>query len=100
MSGAKGRSGGARPGAGRKPRDPGTFAVPVTEDPLAFMLSVMNDSQADPRLRLQAAIAAAQYKHVKKGEGGKGDERKSKAKEAGAGKFAPSAPPKLVVNNG
>ena len=46
-----------------------------------------------------AAVAAAQYVHIKKGDGGKKDEDAEKAKKAGSGKFAPSAPPKLVVNN-
>ena len=52
--------------------------------------------------QVRAAIAAVQYTHPKMGEGGK---KQKKAAEAGqvagaGGKFAPRAPPRLVVNNG
>ena len=51
-------------------------------------------------LQVRAAIAAVQYTHLKRADGGKKEERHDAAKEAAAGgKFAPSAPPKLVVNN-
>jgi hypothetical protein len=49
--------------------------------------------------QVRAAIAAVQYTHTKKGDGGKKDEQAEAAKKAGGGKFASSAPPKLVVNN-
>lgn len=49
--------------------------------------------------QIRAAIAAVQYTHTKKGDGGKKDDQASKAKKAASGKYAPSAPPKLVVNN-
>lgn len=108
MAGVKGRSGGARPntggarpGAGRKPKPVEPLSVDVTDDttPLAFLLSVQNDAGADPQLRVRAAIAAAQYMHLKKGDGGIKDERADKAKQAASGKFGAAAPPKLVVNN-
>ena len=51
-------------------------------------------------LQVRAAIAAVQYTHTKKGDGGKKDEKEEAAKRAGKGKFASAAPPKLVVNNG
>ena len=79
MAGAKGRSGGARPGAGRKPKVWAELKVPKGEDPLKFLLAVMDDATADPRLRVRAAVAAVQYTHPKKGEGGKKDERKQAA---------------------
>lgn len=126
MAGQPGRSGGARPGAGRpkgsknaKPRakpgpkpsaDPpapedGAAVTPnalkPADDPLDFLLGVMNNLAADPRLRVRAAIAAVQYKHTKRGDGGKRDEVADKAKKAGAGRFAPPKPPlKLVGNSG
>jgi len=34
----------------------------------------MNDGEQDPRLRVRAAAAAAQYVRVEKGDGGKTDE--------------------------
>lgn len=102
MAGVKGRSGGARKGAGRKPKPkapPPVLDVPAGQDPLTFLLSVMNNGEVDPRLRVRAAVAAAQYVHTKQGEGGKKDAAERAAGTAAAGKFAPSAPPRLVVNN-
>lgn len=49
-------------------------------------------------LQVRAAIAAVQYTHAKKGEGGKKDEKAEAAKAAGQGRFgAPPAPPRLVT---
>jgi phage terminase small subunit len=121
MAGVKGRSGGprknsggTRAGAGRKPKA-GAAAksanaggrgkpkepppLPVTDEPLTFLLAVQNDKNIDIRQRVRAAIAAAQYKHTKRSDGGKRDEAADRAKKAGAGKFAPPRAPKLVVNN-
>lgn len=51
-------------------------------------------------IQVRAAIAAVQYTHMKKGDGGKKEEQADKAKKAGAGKFASSAPPRLAAANG
>lgn len=51
-------------------------------------------------LQVRAAVAAVQYTHTKKGDGGKKDEEAEKAKKAGTGKFAAAAPPKLVATGG
>jgi hypothetical protein len=50
-------------------------------------------------LQVRAAIAAVQYTHTKRGDGGKKDEAADKAKKVAAGRFAPRVAPKLVVNN-
>ena len=107
MAGVKGRSGGprpnsggARPGAGRKPKPAPLLQLPPGQDPLAFLLGVMNDNTVDARLRVRAAVAAAQYVHPKRAEGGKKEAAARAAKESSAGRFAPKEPPKLVVNNG
>ena len=95
--------GGARAGAGRKPQpkeEKLTLATNGHQTPLEFLLSVMNDNDVDDKLRLDAAKTAAQYCHPKKGEGGKKDERQDAADKARTGKFAPSAPPRLIVNRG
>lgn len=109
MAGVKGKSGGprknsggARVGAGRKPQtqeEKLTIATNGAQSPLEFLLSVMNDNEIDDRLRIDAAKTAAQYCHLKKGDGGIKDEKQEAAKKAGAGKFGASAPPKLIVNN-
>ena len=97
--GARPNSGGARPGAGRPPKrdeEKRTIVTSGKQTPLEFLLSVMNDNEADDRLRLDAAKTAAQYMHAKKGEGGKKEEQKDAAKKA-ANKFAALPPPLKVV---
>ena len=120
--------GGARPGAGRKPKaTPAAACPPVTKNgikedpkwpfgrmekpaepaappaveqsPLDYLLEVMRDSEVDPRVRLQAASLAAPLCHAKKGEAGKKEEKDAAAKKAHS-RFAPAAPPKLVAAGG
>ena len=113
MAGVKGRSGGARPntggkraGAGRKPKikpveSTNALVPPVpgtTKTPLEFLELVMNDLQAPLKDRIRAAVAAAQYRHGKVGEGGKKNAKQEAAKVVTAGRFGSGAPPRLVVN--
>jgi len=106
MAGVKGKSGGprknaggARPGAGRKPK----AAVATVEIPECDMLKMLQDVALGrvvaSTLQVRAAIAAVQYTHAKAGEAGKKDGRQDAAKKAASGKFGATAPPKLVVNN-
>lgn len=112
MAGVKGKSGGprpnsggARPGAGRKPKPKCPAVLPIepqveTPGEPVDMLRLLQDValgrlEATP-LQVRAAIAAVQYTHTKRHDGGKRDEDAEKAKKAGAGKFAPAAPPRLV----
>ena len=74
-------------------------AMEVGMTPLDYMLSVMNDSEAECERRDKMAVSAAPYVHGKKGEGGKKEEKQDAAKKASAGKFAPSMAPRLVSNN-
>lgn len=75
--------GGFRPGAGRPrgsraaggaasahPTGPRTGAAGPA-DPLAYLLAVMNDPEADPARRDRAAIAALPYLHARPGAEGK-----------------------------
>lgn len=116
--------GGYRPGAGRPkgakssgtPKEPQKQGMPkapkVPQDitdaaaaenltPLEYMLKVMNDpKEKDKARRDRMAVAAAPFCHPRKGEGaGKKQEKDNRAKDAGSGKFAPSAAPKLAVVN-
>ena len=95
MAGVKGRSGGARPGAGRKPKQPEVIEIVmpiVVTDPVEFLERVMSDPMADAKLRVDAAKALLPYKHAKKGEVGKKEEAAERAKSA-ASKFKPATPP-------
>ena len=88
----------------RMPPAPGpadeAFDIPPTADPVEFLTKVMNEPAADLRLRIDAAKAMLPFKHKKLGEGGKKDLKDEAAKTAGAGKFSPTAPPKLVAAGG
>ena len=110
MAGQPGKSGGARQGAGRKPAKVKLLPEIVEaleqkvsdlsqQTPLDFLLSVMRNPNVEEKLRIDAAKTAAQYCHLKKGDGGIKEEKAEKAKKAGAGKFGAAAPPKLIVNN-
>ena len=101
MAGAKGRSGGARSGAGRKPQEPVFIDSTdlLTSDPKQFLTALMNDSAADIKLRADAANALLNAELRSQEAKGKKEERNDAAKKASTNKFAPSAPPKLVVNN-
>lgn len=104
MAGKPGRSGGYRPGAGRKP--PEVKLLPeivealeakLTQTPLEFLLSVMRNPGVDEKLRIDAAKAAATYMHVKPENTIKADKQDA-AKKAATGKFGAAAPPLRVVN--
>ena len=121
MAGVKGRSGGprknsggARPGAGRKPKAKPVESAkqpPVTlppdpevaimdskkREPLEFLELVLNMPEAPLKDRIRAAIAAAQYRHTKRGDGGKKEEAAGKAGAAAKGRFGTRPPPLKVV---
>lgn len=104
MAGMKGRSGGARPGAGRKKKPPVllTNEPPAKDgepDSLRVLRAIANDENLDYRTRLDAAKALAPYEAARKGEGGKKEQRQDAAKRVGTGRFAPAAPPRLVSSN-
>lgn len=78
MAGMPGRSGGARPGAGR-PRKTMVLPAPATANqqaapeitdgtPAAYLLSVVNDAGAETKHRIDAAKALLPYLHARVGE--------------------------------
>jgi phage terminase small subunit len=99
MAGVKGRSGGARPGAGRKPRAPIIVALSSGPCSLAFLKAVMQNNSIDLALRIVAAKALLPFTHCRVTSAGKKAAQADAAKTVGAGRFASSAPPKLVVDN-
>ena len=108
MAGVKGKSGGARPntggarpGAGRKPNPPVPVVLqPDGTDMLTFLQNVaLGLTEASP-IQVRAAVAAVQYTHTKRGDGGKKEEQAEAAKKAASGgRFGLRQPPKLIVNN-
>ena len=105
MAGVKGRSGGARPntggarpGAGR-PRKPQQEVVELPEMDMLRMLQevALGKVQCTP-IQLRAAIAAVQYTHVKRADGGKKEEAAEKADKAAKGRFSAAKPPLKLVN--
>lgn len=113
MAGVPGKSGGPRPnsggaraGAGRKRKaqaddSANDVPVPIAErDMLTLLKDIALGRVEANAMQVRAAIAAVQYTHMKKGDGGKKDEEAERAKKAGAGKFSAAAPPKLVAAGG
>lgn len=99
MAGVRGRSGGARPNSGPKPKDPVKLDLSVIYDePDKFLKAVMNDSGTDAKLRVDAAKALLSAQ-VRRAENGGKKEQQAEAARKVASKFAAAAPPKLIVNN-
>lgn len=109
MAGQPGRSGGprknaggARPGAGRpkkeKPPPPPTIEI-AERDMLSLLQDVALGRVEATALQVRAAIAAVQYTHTKRGDGGKKEEVQERAEQA-ASKFRRAVPPKLVAAGG
>lgn len=97
MAGVKGRSGGARPNSGPKPKEPVVLVLgTIYDEPDKFLKAVMNDSGTDAKLRVDAAKALLR----ERAEAGKKELKQEAAKKAAGGKFAASAPPKLVAAGG
>ena len=77
--------------------DPDPHIPAQAGDPLEFMRSMMNDLEAEPKLRLDAAKALAAFTVAKPGEQGKKDQKAYAAKQAGQGRFAAAPPPLRAV---
>ncbi len=115
---ATSKHGGYRPGAGRKKPEAVKLDVPVPapaeqpkitkldvkvsdclahKDPKIFLMALMNDYEADIKLRADAAKALMPFIHAKVENTIKAD-KDSAAKKAATGKFGAAAPPLRVVN--
>lgn len=104
MAGAKGRSGGVREGAGRKPAPPKKKRGKAfqTDDPDEFLRAVMRDPGSDFKDRMAAALA---LKKSGKGIGpqGKKEQQQSAAQAVVDRSLAPVQAPsrarlKLIVS--
>lgn len=94
--GSRANTGGARPGAGRKPAKPTFLDIAATDDPRIFLSRVMANDAADMRLRLEAAKALMPFTHCK-AELCKKDQAQVAAKKAGTGRFGASPSPVRLV---
>lgn len=81
------------------PEPPNPTEPTDKRDPLEFLLDVMQGKIEPSPDQLKAAIAATQYVHMKKGDGGKKEAEKDAAKKV-ANKFAVATPPKLITAGG
>ncbi|HBO0862561.1 terminase small subunit [Pseudomonas aeruginosa] len=77
--------------------DPDPYIPARSDDPLEFMRQMMNDLEADPKLRLDAAKSLAAFTVAKPGEKGKKEEKADAAKQAGKGRFASAPAPLRAV---
>lgn len=77
--------------------DPAPYIPAASDDPKLFLQSMMNDLEAEPRFRLDAAKALMPYVHGKVADAGKKDAKEAAAKEVSRGKFAAGAPPLKIV---
>ena len=103
MAGVKGKSGGprinaggARPGAGRPPKPKAEPVLVEGTDMLSLLQDIALGRIESTPLQVRAAVAAVQYTHAKKGEGGKKEEAAGKAQKA-ASKFGTTAAPLKLV---
>ncbi|WP_347911369.1 terminase small subunit [Pseudomonas grandcourensis] len=67
------------------------------DDPRDFLVAVMNEQAAEPRLRVDAAKALMPYIHGKVADQGKKDAVADAAKQAGKGRYARGKPPLTIV---
>lgn len=102
MAGVKGRSGGARPGAGRPKKKPVliTTEALLTSDPKQFLTALMNDPAADIKLRADAAKALLSAEMRAAEAKGKKEQRNDQAKDVAKNRFAPAPAPKLAAVGG
>jgi hypothetical protein len=76
-------------------------AVQKDATPLDFLEATFRNPTAPDGIRLRAAIAAAQYRHTKRSDGGKKEADKAEAAKASkAGLYATGGAPKLASANG
>lgn len=75
--------------------DPDPHIPARADDPLEFMRSMMNDLQAEPKLRLDAAKALAAFTVSKPGEKGKKEQVQEAAEQVASGRFGLRKPGQL-----
>lgn len=74
---------------------PDRYIPQSADDPLEFFKGVMNDLEADPKLRLDAAKALASFTVSKPGEKGKKEQVQEAAEQVASGRFGLRKPGQL-----
>ncbi len=104
MAGVKGKSGGpransggSRPGAGRPRKEKPPLVEIEGRDMLTLLQDIALGRVEASTGQIRAAIAAVQYTHTKKGDGGKKEEAADRAKKVAVGRFSASPPPLRAV---
>ncbi len=90
---AAGESGGELPDGGGEFLD----TLPQTDDPLVWLVALMNEPRAKIFDRRNAAQKAVDYYHSKKGDSGKKGEKQAAAQKASGGRFGAAPPPLHAV---
>lgn len=67
--------------------DPDPYIPAQSDDPKTFLTNMMNDLEAEPRFRLDAAKALMPYIHAKQGEKGKKELVQENAEKVSNGRF-------------
>ena len=75
--------------------DPVPYIPLSADDPLDFFKGMMNDLEADPKLRLEAAKALASFTVSKPGEKGKKEQVQEAAEQVASGRFGLRKPGQL-----
>ena len=75
--------------------DPNPHIPATAADPLEFMRQMMNDLEAEPKLRLDAAKALAAFTVAKPGEKGKKEQVQEAAEQVASGRFGLRKPGQL-----
>lgn len=75
--------------------DPNPHIPATAADPLEFMRQMMNDLEAEPKLRLDAAKALAAFTVAKPGEKGKKEQVQEAAEQVATGRFGLRKPGQL-----
>lgn len=90
--GVRNGHGGARPGAGRKPKNPPKADHIEGGEPAEFLQRVVNDQKTDLRSRIDAAKILLSHSDGKNGIGKKHQQQLG-AQGAMGGRFGPQQPP-------
>jgi hypothetical protein len=80
-----------------KAKPPAAVAAPAFRDPVAFLMSLVNNPDVGMGLRIRAAASAAQYLNTRTRDGGKKDAQQQRAVDESDGEYRNAVAPPLSV---